>query len=313
MLIKSADDQSARIALLESLDNSSRLDDRQTAWTRAELQRLRRAIDGARAVARWLDDYLGDSRHYAVLHDLRLAFGDDASQIDHLLIGRAFEFFLVDTQHFGADLSVDEQGAFAVRYGDEPAIGIPSPLERGQAHERMLVKALETLGITGRVSARPTFHHVVLVDAKSTITRPPGIEGAMLMTADQFRGWHERYAEKDNSFASVLTGVLNVRAGETVDAWGRALARLHRPADPLQLPPFMAQQDIEAVPGAAPQAKRKQPRTKGRRRAAAERRELICTTCGTPLSDAEGKLWSSQRDRLGDRPYCSQHQGSVPG
>ena len=46
MLIKPADDKSKRLALLESLQGSPRLDGRQKAWARDELMRFRRGIQG---------------------------------------------------------------------------------------------------------------------------------------------------------------------------------------------------------------------------------------------------------------------------
>lgn len=267
MLIKSADDPAERIALLESLQDSPRLDAGQKAWARDELQRLRRGAEGARAAAEFLDGYLAESRSYAVLHDLRFAFGDDVAQIDHLLIGRTFVFYLLDTAHFSADLRIDERGEFTVRHGGGDESAIPSPLERSRRHERLLVKALETLGITGRVSARPTFHHIVLVGPQAMVSRPAetAFDTRMVMEAERFRGWHERHAEQDNSFASVLTGVLNVRAGETIEAWGRSLARLHRAAEPQTLPDFMQPKDVEAVAGTSP-GKRRILRARGRKR-----------------------------------------------
>jgi hypothetical protein len=265
MLIKRADDPSKRLALLESLKDSPNLDARQKAWAGEELARTRRALQGARDVAHALDEYLGDSRNYALLHDLRLEFGAEVAHIDHLLIGRSFEFTLLHSRHSGADLRIDARGGVYARYGDEPEFALAPPLDDSRRHERLLVKALEMLGITVRVSARPSFHHVLLVDRPATIERPGAgaSHGVATMTAGEFRDWHERLAAKDTSFASVLTGVMHVRAGETIEVWGRALAGLHRPADPTDLPDFMAQGDVEAVPGiTSPAGKRRSKKRK---------------------------------------------------
>ncbi len=59
------------------------------------------------------------------------------------------------------------------------------------------------LGMTGRVGTGPTFHHVVLVDPKATISRPANkvLDTNMVFKADQFRAWHEQHVEPDR-FAS---------------------------------------------------------------------------------------------------------------
>ena len=54
MLLKSADDKSKRLALLEDLQRSSMLDARQKKWLREELSRLRKGIEGERESAYFL-------------------------------------------------------------------------------------------------------------------------------------------------------------------------------------------------------------------------------------------------------------------
>lgn len=51
MLIKSADDKTKRLALLEDLQKSPLLDMRQKEWLRDELRRCKTGIEGERAVA----------------------------------------------------------------------------------------------------------------------------------------------------------------------------------------------------------------------------------------------------------------------
>jgi hypothetical protein len=315
MLIKSADDKSKRLALLESLQASPKLDARQKAWARDELVRLRRGIQGERDAAHYLDNYLVESRNYALIHDLRLVFNDEAAQIDHLLISRTFEFYLLETKNFGGNLRINEHGEFSVRYPGEREFGVPSPLEQSRRHERVLLKALESLGITGRVTTRPTFHHIVLVHPKATITRPSSriLDTSVVIKADQFRTWHERHVDRDPGIASALAGMLNVRSGETVQSWGQGLARLHRPPDPLAMPEFMSPK-TESEPARArrpaPQTPTAKPASSADRGEPSEGRKLICASCGCKISFAEGKYCWNNEARFGGLQYCREHQAA---
>lgn len=308
MLIKRADDQAKRVALLESLQDSPRLDGSQKAWARDELVRLRRGIQGERDAAHYLDNYLADSRNYAVIHDLRLVFADEAAQIDHLLIGRTFEFYLLETKNFGGNLRINERGEFSVKYAGEREFGIPSPVEQSRRHERILLKALDFLDITGRITKKPTFHNVVLVHPKATITRPSSkvLDTSIVIKADQFRTWHQRQLDNDPSIVGALAGMLNVRSSETVEAWGKQLARLHRPADPLALPEFMSPRP----PGENPPRPAASPPPAAKDQAVRSNRRLICATCGSKLSFAEGKYCWNNEARFGGLQYCRQHQAA---
>jgi len=300
MLVKRADDKARRIALLESLQESPLLDGRQKAWAREELVRVKRGIQGERDAAHYLDNYFADGRYHAVIHDLRLVDGDDTAQIDHLVINRMFEFFLFETKNFSGNLRINELGEFSVKYSGEREFGIPSPLEQSRRHERVLLKALDKLGITGRVNTRPTFHHIVLVHPTATISRPPAkaFDTGMVIKADQFRAWHERYLEKTPGIASALTGILNVRSSETVESWGESLARQHKPTELLELPDFMA-----------PKVVKRQPVTNTPPPAKSERK-LICATCGSKISFAEGKYCWNNEAKFSGQQYCREHQAA---
>ena len=55
----------------------------------------------------------GTPPNWIVLHDLRLTGGTDVVQIDHLLINRVMEFFILETKRFqGKTLRITEEGEF---------------------------------------------------------------------------------------------------------------------------------------------------------------------------------------------------------
>lgn len=63
MLLKSADDKTKRIRLLEELQRSDRLDSVQRDWLETELDRLRKGIAGEKSAAYYLNSYLADSQN----------------------------------------------------------------------------------------------------------------------------------------------------------------------------------------------------------------------------------------------------------
>lgn len=81
MILKSADDKSKRLALLEELQRSPMLDESQKKWLRDELMRLKKGIQGERDSAHYLDSYFKDGENHVVLHDLRFVVNGDVAQI----------------------------------------------------------------------------------------------------------------------------------------------------------------------------------------------------------------------------------------
>lgn len=241
MPLKSMDDKSRRLALLEDLHKSALLDARQKKWLREEVLRTRKGIQGEKESAYYLDEHFKGGENHVVLHDLRLVHDGDVAQIDHLVINRILGFYLIETKNYAGNLVINDHGEFTVDYGDGERYGIPSPIEQSRRHERVLQRMLERLEITNRTGKPFDFHHVVMVHPKAIITRPSAkqFDSSCVIKADQFPSWRQNYVEKTVGAGAVLNGLLNVRSLETITEWGEKLRRQHRPADLLQLPDFM--------------------------------------------------------------------------
>ena len=296
MLIKSADDKSPRIALLESLLSSPQLNTEQKAWLQREAKNLRFGVQGERDAAHYIDNHLADSPNSAVIHDLRLAHEGEVAQIDHLVITRGFNFYLLETKNFSGNLQINEFGEFTVNYGPGKAFGIASPLEQSRRHENVLTKVLEQLGITGRTQRKPDFQHVVLIHPKGTIERPDAkkYDTSNVIKADQFASWREKHVEKNTSTLQVLGAMLNMRSADTVREWAEKLVSQHRRPDLLALPEFLQPRAAAPMHVAAP--------------VATDKKRCICATCGSKISYAEAKFcWNNPR-RFGSLQYCREHQ-----
>lgn len=316
MLLKSADDKAKRLALLEELQRSPLLDRRQQSWLRDEYHRTRRGIAGERDAAHFLDNYLKDDPDRALLHDLRFKVDGDVVQIDHMVITRSLYVYLLETKNFNGNLRINEFGEFSVEYPGERVFGIPSPLEQSRRHEGPLRKLFETLGIQGRNGGTAHIHHCVLVHPSSIIHRPPStkLDTRNVIKADQFRAWHERFKDQTSGGVGAVFGsLLNMRGADTIKEFAQKLIRQHRPADPLSLPEFMqpkaavetrpahARSQVARAEAAPPSATPPPP---------ADRRKLVCSTCGAKITFAEGKFcWNNER-RFGGLQYCREHQSA---
>lgn len=326
MLLKSADDKSKRLALLEDLQRSPLINASQRKWLREELGRLRKGIQGERDSAYYIDSHFKDGPNHFVLHDLRFVVDGDVAQIDHLLINRAGTMFLLETKNYSGSLLINAQGEFTAVYDDE-RYGIESPIEQSRRHERILSKLLERLDIVGRTQKKPDFHHVVMVHPKAVIERPAAsaFDTRNVIKADQFPTWHAQFIDKQG-YGAALRNVLNIRSQETIQEWAEKLLRQHRPANLLALPDFIQPQAPKAVdappirqpvvaappptpaPPAAAVPTAPPPATAAPAGDTAKR--LICATCNSKISYPEGKFCWNNAKRFGGLQYCREHQAA---
>lgn len=323
MLLKSADDKSKRVALLEDLQRSPLLDSGQKQWLRDELMRVRKGIQGERESAHYLDNYFKDGENHVVLHDLRFVVDGEVTQIDHLIFNRAANIYLLETKNYACNLVINEQGEFTAEY-DHQRFGIPSPIEQSHRHERVLCKLLERLEIVGRTQKQADFHHVVMFHPKATIERPSAkvFDTSNVIKADQFPTWHQKFVES-LGVGTVFKSVLNLRGLDTLKEWGEKLKRQHRPEDLLSLPDFMRPREprtaasvaaISAPASIAPVTPIKNASAKVPLSVAAGQppeepaKRLICAKCAVKITFPEGKFcWNNGR-RFGGLAYCREHQ-----
>jgi hypothetical protein len=314
MLIKSADDKSKRLALLQDLQQSPLLDARQKEWLRVELRNLTAGIKGEREAAFHLDGHYKDGQNNVLLHDLRFQIDGEVAQIDHLVINRTGYMVLIETKNYSGDLEVNAHGEFTVRYGKE-RYGIPSPYEQSRRHARILSKLLERLEIGTRTDKLPEFHNVVLMHPQAIIERPDAkaFDTSFLIKADQFRAWHEKLVDRIST-GGVLKAMLNIRSPDTIKEWGEKLKRQHRPPDLLDLPDFMqpklklGKAVMEPRPAAPVFAAAPATPTPAQVDASLAKK-LICAHCREKISFPEGKFCWNNAKRFGGLQYCREHQG----
>lgn len=235
MLIKPAENHDARLRLLDTLMQREGLDARQRNWLCAERWRVASAADAGSCLEPFVE-----SANHAVLHGLRLAFGDDVVEIDHLLIDRTMSFFVIDSHAWWARLQVSPYGEFRGEYPGVRGFVIDSPINRCRHNAAMLGQLLEGLGIRGRMKTVPACVPLVVMAPGAGITRPDpeAFDTRCVIGGDRFAAWYaDRLARFD--LRGIVHGLLNACTAVQVGQWGERLLAEHRPVNPLAVPGFI--------------------------------------------------------------------------
>src|SRR5687768_9812136 len=108
MLIKAADDQSELIRALEQEMNTAQ--GGQAKKARNEFYIRSAGVRAEKESAYLIDFDYGKSPNWAVIHDLRLEHDGRTAQIDHVLINRWMDVYVLETKHFGSGMKITEAG-----------------------------------------------------------------------------------------------------------------------------------------------------------------------------------------------------------
>jgi hypothetical protein len=197
-----------------------------------ELKAIRSGVYGERDSAYYIDFYFGDSKNWAVIHDLRLEHKGQVAQIDHLLINRFFDVYVLESKNYSYKLKITPEGEFQVYYGKE-YIGIPSPIEQNKRHIHLLDLFLKSHNILPKrigVSIRPRFKNLILVSPKSIITRPPDkkFDTSCVIKVDTLRTRIDREVDKWHPLTNFTT-ISKYCSSSTLVRTAKRLAAFHRP------------------------------------------------------------------------------------
>lgn len=235
MLIKTADDQSALIAHLENAAKGRG----PAAKHAADKVRIRKAgLKGESQSAYLIDFHFAPARNWVVLHDLRLEHSGRVAQIDHVLINRLMEAYVLESKHFRDGVKITDDGEFLRWNGFRKSFeGMPSPLEQNDRHVAVLRDVMADLDLPVRmgVTLSPSFSTLVLVSQNARIDRPKRFNTSRVIKADHLKTCIEKDFE-----ALGLLKLAKVISLETLEQLGHQLAAHHRPFEQSVLVPPVA-------------------------------------------------------------------------
>lgn len=229
MLIKAADDQSALLDDLERRAAGTGADAKQAT---RELRIRRAGIKGERDSAYLIDFHFADAPNWAVIHDLRIEQGNRVAQIDHLLINRWLDFYVLESKHFHAGIKITEDGEFLQWNAFQKRFeGLASPLEQNERHIEVLKDAVSRIELPLRLGVRipPSFSSLVLVAAKARIDRPRKFDTGRVIKADQLKKRIWKDIDEESPLLGLLRTAAKIVSRETLEGVARQLAALHRP------------------------------------------------------------------------------------
>jgi hypothetical protein len=230
MLIKTADDQSELLRALEERMNTG--SDVQAKRARDEFYIRKAGVKGEEQSAYLIDFEYAKSPNWAVIHDLRLEHGGRTAQIDHVLINRWMDVYVLETKYFSSGMKVTEEGEF-LRYDSykRTYVGMSSPLEQNDRHIQVLKDVLDTIDLPTRLGIRiaPNFQSFVLVAPEARVIRPERFDTSRIIKADQLKKSLWRDFESENPLFGILKTAAKLVSGETVELVARQLAAKHVP------------------------------------------------------------------------------------
>jgi hypothetical protein len=286
MIFKSKDPSDGRLRNLEvALQLPLSYQDRHSR--EKELAIRRAGLKGEKDAAYYIDFHLKDSANWAVIHDLRIEWKGRIAQIDHLIMDRMLEIYVVETKSFGTKVRHANGGWERYYAGDWE--GIASPVEQNERHISVLKEIIRETKLAPKrlgVPLPPTYYNMVVVSPEcSVIGRFAG--GARVLRMDSL----VRKVRDDNSG---MLNLVKVVKPTTLHRFATRLAALHKPASMPNTVPLA--QSGRAIPEPVSEI-------------ASIRR---CSECGGSISATEASYCRNRQSRFAGRLLCIKCQTYAP-
>lgn len=231
MIIKKKDSKESDVSLLENLIAQD-LPREKKVLVEKELAILSKGVKGEQDAAYFIDFDFGSSPNWAVLHDLRIEHNGRVAQIDHLLINRYCEFYVLESKNFSHEIRIGEDGDFLACY-KKSYHGIPSPIEQNRRHIVVLEACIKEHNIMPKrlgISITPSFLSYVVMSTASRITRPAkgAIDDGAVIKVDALRTTIMKEIDSKQPLG-VLTAVAKLCSSESLKEIAQVIASFHRP------------------------------------------------------------------------------------
>jgi hypothetical protein len=311
-VLKNADDKQPVLEVLAALLERPDVDGRTRKRIQDEIWTTRAGMQGEREAAYEIDFHYGSRESHAIIHDLRIEFSGRVAQIDHLLINRVLDVWVCETKSFSQGVKVDEFGEW-YRYGGRFARGIASPVKQVERHIEVLRDVFDkgTVQLPRRVvTLKPSLIPVVLISNSARIDRPrtkrarAAVEGLeKVIKVEQLVSAIDHSIDARNPLR--LMG--KVVAPATVQALGRQLVELHRPAGTDWVAAkfglsLMTPEDRVAVPPLVPAPSSTVVD------APASPKDKMCISCGKRVTGKVEAFLREHPDEFAGRMLCFECQ-----
>lgn len=300
MIIKKRD-LKADIKELTELRSLS-LPENKKASIERKLRLIKSGEQGEKEATYFIDFHFASSKRWAVIHDLRLEHRDRVAQIDHLLINRLFDIYILESKNFSRGLKISGAGEFLTNDGTKYS-AIESPIEQSKRHQIVLEEVIRKYDIMPKrigITISPSFHCYILVSPTSRVVRPAGdrFDTSMIIKADTLRTVIDERVDKMSGI-SVLTSASKISSFDAVLEVAKRLVALHKPITIN----YRKQFGIEALSSPQPRNTQKADTESLKR--------YYCFKCKKTIVERVAHFCWDNKQRFGGRAYCRDCQKVV--
>lgn len=304
MLIKTKDDVAPAISRLEQLLKTPGLLKNQRDTIENEIIMMRSGAKGERDAAHHIEFELQGTNNYAIIHDLRIEHNNRVAQIDHLLINRYLDIFVIESKNFSTSIRINDLDEFEVRtrFGWR---GIPSPVEQNKRHAEVLKQLLNDAGILPKrlgFQLTPTIYNWVLVSPECNISGRSADHDILKM--DMFGARMKKFREQDLS----LLEIMKLISSESLTELAKKLASFHNPISIDYSAKFgvvqsEAKDDCKYQPPPNYNGHTSTPAT-----SVIQEKSNCCEACGDAVEEKTVSFCRLNKKRLGGKLLCRKCQ-----
>jgi hypothetical protein len=302
MLIKEKDPADKAIQQLETILHIPGLPKETYAKVEKELKTLNAGNRGEADSAYFINFHYRNSQNWTIIHDLRIEYGGNVAQIDHLMINRLSEFYVLESKRYAYGLKIEDSGEFLYWDGYRYQ-AMESPIEQNKRHAAVLGQLLKGENLLPKLlgmTLQPKFRPYVLVSPKSRVIRPKHtvFNTDTVIKADELFKQIEANFDARNLASAVVAGAKMISC-EAVEELAQRLATHHKPADinyyaRFGIQPVSQVQEPLKETEAKPQHHESQ----------APSSKYFCFKCGKPISQKVALFCFQNKGRFDGKAYC---------
>lgn len=227
MILKSKDSRLDDIKELNRL-LGLRITAKQRFYIERELKCLVSGERNEQNSAYYLNFSYQDSQNWAVIHDLRIEHRGRVAQIDHLVINRFLDVYVLESKNYYYGVKITDEGEFLVWDGKQYQ-AIESPYEQNQRHILVLQQSVADRSLAPRrlgFAIPISYRNIVLVSPTSKVMKPKAatFDLSSVIKADVLVS----SASNDIDKKSIVEAP-RIVGSDTMLEFGEKLVRLHRP------------------------------------------------------------------------------------
>jgi len=311
MIIKQRDSLRSRKLELEILKKHE-LPPEKSYLVDQEWRKLIQGEKGEKDTAYLLDFYLDESPNWMLIHDLRIEHNGKSAQIDHLLITRIMEIYVLETKAYGDTLEIRNDGSFVASYRSGAKYGVPSPVEQNKRHIHLLRKIIADKNMSPKrlgMSIPVKFKNIVLIDPHTRFIHAKNTKPGEIIKADQFISFVDNEIDKMGTFDAIKK-LKTAVSRKTVQRFSTLLASLHTKSDVNYRERFgiiesdLTSEKRDSVCNAISKTYR------SANNSVTDKNSYYCFKCKATISYDVAKFCFDQKKRFKGRAYCRSCQGN---